>query len=76
MAVNKLSTVYFVGIKGTGVCALAELMFNAGIKVCGSDIDEVFYTDAILKELNIPYYNDFNPSRITADIDMVIHSAA
>ena len=73
---QRLSTVYFVGIKGTGVCALAELMHNAGVKVSGSDIAEVFYTDAILKELNIPYYNDFDPSRITNDIDMVIHSAA
>ncbi|MCL2244729.1 MAG: UDP-N-acetylmuramate--L-alanine ligase [Treponema sp.] len=71
-----LSTVYFIGIKGTGVCALAELMHNAGIKVSGSDIDEVFYTDTILKELNIPYYNNFDPSRITCGIDMVIHSAA
>ena len=69
-------TVYFVGIKGTGVCALAELMRNAGIKVSGSDIPEVFYTDAILKELNIPYYESFDPSRIGAGIDTVVHSAA
>jgi UDP-N-acetylmuramate--alanine ligase len=69
-------TVYFVGIKGTGVCALAELMHNAGIKVSGSDIPEVFYTDAILKELNIPYYENFDPSRIGAGIDTVVHSAA
>jgi len=73
---KSLSNVYFVGIKGTGVCALAELMFNAGIKVSGSDISEVFYTDAVLKELNIPYYEDFDISHITDDIDMVIHSAA
>jgi len=73
---NKLSFVYFVGIKGTGVCALAELMYNAGIKVSGSDIPEVFYTDAILKELNIPFYTDFNAAHISNDIDMVIYSAA
>jgi len=69
-------TVYFVGIKGTGVCALAELMRNAGIKVSGSDTTEVFYTDAILKELNIPYYENFDAAHIGANIDMVIHSAA
>ena len=68
--------VYFVGIKGTGVCALAELMHNAGVKVSGSDTLEVFYTDAILKELDIPYYENFDPSRIGANINMVIHSAA
>ena len=69
-------SVYFVGIKGTGVCALAELMHNAGMKVSGSDTTEVFYTDAILKELNIPFYENFDEARIGKDIDMVIHSAA
>jgi UDP-N-acetylmuramate--alanine ligase len=68
--------VYFVGIKGTGVCALAELMHNAGIKVCGSDTSEIFYTDKILKELNILYYENFDASRINNKIDIVIHSAA
>ncbi|MCL2804718.1 MAG: UDP-N-acetylmuramate--L-alanine ligase [Treponema sp.] len=70
------SSVYFVGIKGTGVCPLAELLQASGLKVCGSDIPEEFYTDKILKKMNIPYYENFDPSRITKDIDMVIHSAA
>ncbi|MCL2265776.1 MAG: UDP-N-acetylmuramate--L-alanine ligase [Treponema sp.] len=70
------SNIYFVGIKGTGVCALAELMHNAGLNVKGSDIPEVFYTDAILKELKIDFYNDFDAAHITDKIDMVIFSAA
>jgi len=70
------SSVYFTGIKGTGVCALAELMHNCGVKVCGSDTCEVFYTDRILKELDITYYEDFDASRINSSFDMVIHSAA
>ena len=70
------SSVYFVGIKGTGVCALAELMHNSGLKCSGSDIPEEFYTDAILKELNIPYHEDFDAAHITKDIDLVVYSAA
>ncbi|MDR0322431.1 MAG: UDP-N-acetylmuramate--L-alanine ligase [Treponema sp.] len=70
------ANIYFVGIKGTGVCALAELMYNAGMKVSGSDTSEVFYTDAILKELNIPYYENFDTAHIGENIDMVIYSAA
>ena len=70
------ASVYFVGIKGTGVCALAELMLGMGVKVSGSDIDEVFYTDAILAELGIPYYESFDPVHIGDAIDLVIHSAA
>jgi len=67
---------YLVGIKGTGVCALAELLHNRGVKTGGSDTPEIFYTDAILKELGIPYYETFDPAHITCDIDIVIHSAA
>jgi UDP-N-acetylmuramate--alanine ligase len=70
------SSVYFAGIKGTGMCALAELMFNSGVKVRGSDISEIFYTDAILRDLGIPYYQSFAAEHITGPIDLLIHSAA
>jgi UDP-N-acetylmuramate--alanine ligase len=67
---------YFVGIKGTGTSALAELMLNAGYRVSGSDRDEVFYTDAILKELCIPFHESFRAEHIGDDTALVIHSAA
>ncbi|MCL2276953.1 MAG: UDP-N-acetylmuramate--L-alanine ligase [Treponema sp.] len=73
---SSISNVYFVGIKGTGVCALAELMHDSGIKVSGSDIPEVFYTDAILNDLNITFFEDFDAAHITDNIDLVIYSAA
>ncbi|MDR1900547.1 MAG: UDP-N-acetylmuramate--L-alanine ligase [Treponema sp.] len=67
---------YFVGIKGTGTCALAELMRNAGYRVSGSDTDEVFYTDTILRELSIPYHESFRAEHIKDDFGLVIYSAA
>ena len=70
------ASVYFVGIKGTGVCALAELMHNMGIHASGSDTPEVFYTDAILRELGIPWHESFDPAHIVEGLDAVIHSAA
>ena len=70
------ASIYFVGIKGTGVCALAELMHCMGMKTAGSDIAEVFYTDAILKELGVPYYESFDAAHIGGDIDLLVHSAA
>lgn len=79
MEIEKLqpgSSVYFVGIKGTGVCALAELMHNSGHKVSGSDTAEKFYTDTILKELNIPFFESFDTEHINKEIDIVIHSPA
>jgi UDP-N-acetylmuramate--alanine ligase len=65
-----------VGIKGTGVCALAELLHSEGLSICGSDRDDVFYTDAILAELGIPYYQSFSAEHINAGIKKVIYSAA
>jgi UDP-N-acetylmuramate--alanine ligase len=73
---EKGSLVYFVGIKGTGVCALAELMLNSGYRISGSDTPEEFYTDKILKELKIDYFEGFNADHINEEIKMVIHSAA
>jgi UDP-N-acetylmuramate--alanine ligase len=68
--------IYMVGIKGTGMSALAELLRRGGVLVSGSDIGETFYTDAILKELAIPYYESFESAHVPPDADMVIHSAA
>ncbi|GHT83319.1 UDP-N-acetylmuramate--L-alanine ligase [Spirochaetia bacterium] len=68
--------VYFIGIKGTGMCALAELLHNSGYFVSGSDREEVFYTDGILTELGIPYYESFSPEHIPAEAGLVIRSAA
>ncbi|MDR0448434.1 MAG: UDP-N-acetylmuramate--L-alanine ligase [Treponema sp.] len=73
---SQRARLYFVGIKGTGASALAELFFHAGLPVSGSDTAEVFYTDAILKELGIPYYEHFDRSHVPPDAALVIHSAA
>jgi UDP-N-acetylmuramate--alanine ligase len=75
-AMRKGRAVYFVGLKGTGTCALAELLHNSGVRVSGSDRNEVFYTDGILRELGIPCYESFDPSHIHPETDLVIYSAA
>ncbi|MDR0474774.1 MAG: UDP-N-acetylmuramate--L-alanine ligase [Treponema sp.] len=69
---------YFIGIKGTGMCALAELMHSSGVSVSGSDVNEVFYTDAVLKSLGIPFYEGFDASHISknAPFDLIVYSAA
>lgn len=35
-----IKTIHFVGIGGTGMCGIAEVLFNLGYKVSGSDIKE------------------------------------
>ena len=76
---KKGAKAYFVGVKGTGMCALAELMHKRGITVSGSDREEVFYTDDILREMGIPFYESFDASHIgigEQSPDLVIYSAA
>lgn len=68
--------VHFVGIKGTGMCALAELFLRSGAQVSGSDRPEQFYTDEILKRLEIPYRETFSALNVPPDVDIVIYSAA
>jgi UDP-N-acetylmuramate--alanine ligase len=75
-AMSPGSRVYFIGIKGTGMCALAELMHNLGVEVSGSDRDEVFYTDSILQELGIPYFESFQEEHVNKTFDLVVYSAA
>lgn len=68
--------IYFVGIKGTGMSALAELMLRGGASVTGSDTSEHFYTDEVLKSLKIPYMEGFKAENLPSDVDFVVHSAA
>ncbi|HOV64012.1 MAG TPA: Mur ligase domain-containing protein, partial [Spirochaetia bacterium] len=68
--------VHMVGIKGTGMSALAEILVRRGAVVTGSDTGEVFYTDAILRSLSIPVYSGFSAEHLPKDVALVIHSAA
>ncbi len=68
--------IHMVGIKGTGMAALAELLHARGAALSGSDRPETFYTDAILAKLGIVPLTDFAAENVPADARLVIHSAA
>ncbi|MBN2619160.1 MAG: UDP-N-acetylmuramate--L-alanine ligase [Spirochaetales bacterium] len=68
--------VYMVGIKGTGMAALAELLKGKGVSVTGSDVPQKFFTDELLKKAGILYFTDFKKENISKDVEMVIHSSA
>jgi UDP-N-acetylmuramate--alanine ligase len=67
--------VHLVGAKGTGMCAMAELLVSRGAAVSGSDISEEFYTDAILAEIGVKV-GPFSPSSLDSSVSLVIRSAA
>jgi UDP-N-acetylmuramate--alanine ligase len=68
--------IYIIGIKGSGCTALAEVLHRQGNTVSGSDIDEKFYTDAILTDTGISYHEQFAADNIPESTDIVIYSAA
>ncbi|MEM5947857.1 UDP-N-acetylmuramate--L-alanine ligase [Spirochaetia bacterium 38H-sp] len=69
------SRLFFVGIKGTGMTALAELCVSSGAFVEGSDVDEPFYTDEILSSLGV-CIRDFSSEWIDSSWDCIVFSAA
>lgn len=54
---------YFIGIKGSGMSALAQVMHDLGYKVTGSDKPDHFFTEAELLKKGIEIL-EFNPDNI------------
>lgn len=67
--------IHFVGIKGTGMAALVEILYARGAVITGSDVSERFYTDEILEKYSIKAM-EFSEKNITPDVRLVIYSSA
>lgn len=72
----KIKSIHFVGIKGVAMTALAIIAKELGKKVSGSDVAEVFPTDATLNSHKIQYVRGFSPQNIPFEIDLVIYTGA
>ncbi len=68
--------IYMIGIKGTGMAALAEIFVSRGAIVEGSDVPEDFYTATVLNRLPVKINAPFSAENITKDIQLVVYSAA
>ncbi|MEK7576968.1 MAG: cyanophycin synthetase [Patescibacteria group bacterium] len=66
---------FFVGIKGVGMTSIATLYKEWGHDVSGSDTEEKFFTDTILKNLGVSVVS-FDAKFITPEINRVIYSSA
>ena len=67
--------IHFVGIKGTGMAALVEILYHAGAVITGSDVSERFYTDEIIEKLGLKAL-PFSENNITETIQYVVYSSA
>ena len=57
------------------MAALAEILCARGARLTGSDVSDIFYTDAILRSLGISVL-PFSAGNLREDVELVIHSAA
>ncbi len=67
---------HLVGIKGSGMTALAEYLLRKGKKITGSDTEEKFFTDEILKKLGIKFKEGFRVGNLPKSAEVLIHSTA
>ena len=56
--------IYFMGIKGVGMATLAIIAKQAGFIVAGSDVEEEFITDKILKDAGIDIHVGFKKENV------------
>ena len=61
---------YFIGIKGTGMSALASLLHDLGYEVKGSDVERHFFTEKGLMERGIKIF-PYNEDNITKDMTII-----
>ena len=64
---------HFIGIKGSGMSSLAQIMFDLGYDVQGSDKEDYFFTQIALDQRGIKLL-PFNEDNITKDMIVVIGS--
>ncbi|MDL4839380.1 UDP-N-acetylmuramate--L-alanine ligase [Aquibacillus rhizosphaerae] len=69
-----MTTYHFIGIKGTGMSALAQILNDSGEKVQGSDVEKVFFTQSALEEKNIPIY-PFSKNNIKDGLTIIAGNA-
>jgi len=68
--------IHFIGAKGTGMAALAEILTAKGADLSGSDVPDTFYTDAILRRIGMRVSESFDIGNLPPGTDLVIYSDA
>jgi len=76
MDLNKIKKIYMIGVKGVGMTMLAQYLAENGVEIIGSDTEEKFMTDEVLKKSGIKVIEKFDVSNIPKDADLIIYSSA
>lgn len=71
---NKIKRIHFIGIGGSGMCPLAEILKSEGYELSGSDMNEGETLDRI-KSYGIPVFMGHDAKNIDG-AELVVYSAA
>ena len=75
VSIEQIKSVYFIGVGGIGMSALARYFNTKGIKVSGYDRTETTFTKKLVEEgIEIHYIDDI--SFIPKDLDLVVFTPA
>ncbi|QDI91211.1 UDP-N-acetylmuramate--L-alanine ligase [Salicibibacter halophilus] len=69
-----MTSYHFIGIKGSGMSALAQVLHDMNERVQGSDVDKYFFTQNPLEARGIPIY-DFHKQNINPEHTIVASAA-
>ncbi|ARI76771.1 UDP-N-acetylmuramate--L-alanine ligase [Halobacillus mangrovi] len=69
-----MTTYHFIGIKGTGMSALAQILHDSGKKVQGSDVEKQFFTQEVLEAKNIEIM-PFSKDNIHGELTIIAGNA-
>ena len=67
-------TYHFIGIKGSGMSALASMLHQMGHKVQGSDVDKYYFTQRGLEQAGIPIL-PFDEKNLQSDFEIIAGNA-
>ena len=76
LQLSSVRKIHMIGVKGAGMAALAEILVARGMRVTGSDTEEIFYTDALLHEIGIVPLVGYDPEHIPDDTECFIYSTS
>lgn len=65
---------HMIGIKGSGMSALAQILFDLNHNVQGEDIESYLFTQAALESRNIPLYT-FGSAPLAPDMTAIVSNA-
>lgn len=74
MKFKRIKKLHFIGIGGTGMCGIAEVLHNLDYNITGSDLNKTEVTE-YLEKLGIKISYEHSDKNIT-DTDVVVYSSA